>query len=415
MKTCSNCFASMDAFAAACPSCGYQAQTNAFTPFEEPKRFRLPRISVKVVAIAAAAIVAVAGAGFVATNLPFNRGIKFDEGLVPILVGYPAIEAFAAAEEIGFDVHAETEAREYILGSGEELQAKLIGQFVCYQSQLAGTSIVPNADLALVIGATCEGREPSMLAGKYAADAEVWSPATPNQPNALDNAELEGWIVGYGDKYSPQNVTLLTTFGEVGLKLAMIEPIDNWCRADAYPDVDLNAKALAERDTLLAFGTPVRAVLAAGPGNNATFMHRLGANGVELDGAAPANSANELLIKSGYWIPDIFGVDESEEKVDPLKRVWASTSSDTFTEVEQKYIELLVAAANATRLETGNPMFVCVAADKTYWDAVLAPYYKQLAEAEAEVVANSNLNVGKCWVSPYIRRGRWVSGYWRNC
>ena len=224
MKTCSNCFASMDAFASACPSCGFQAQTTAFTQFEEPKRFRLPRISVKVVAIAAAAIVAVAGAGFVATNLPFDRGIKLDEGLVPILVGYPATDAFAAAEEIGFDVHAETEAREYILGSGDELQAKLIGQFVCYQSQLAGTSIVPNADLALVIAATCEGREPSMLAGKYAADAGVWSPATPNQPNALDNAELEGWVVGYGDKYSPQNVTVLTAYGEVDLKLAMIEP-----------------------------------------------------------------------------------------------------------------------------------------------------------------------------------------------
>ncbi len=346
-----------------------------------------------------------------------NGTIQVDDGLVPDFVGFDAYEAFKLSKDLGFSVDPYGLDGEYIYSYDVEYDQSLPGKGVCYQGLLPGSSYKEYEKLKLVIDVSCVGKKSIMLSGTYAAKANTWTPAITSGASALENDVLEGWVAGYGDKYSPERITLLTNYGEVTLALGFIEPISYWCQDGAFPDQDPDLLALqAVKDTAPLY-SPVRVVFGESSRYDDTFMHRLDSSGALVDGEVPVNSINELLVKTGFWIPDAIGIDESEMKVDPLKRKWNITTASYFEPIELSYVKRIVSAANTLRLVPTNPLGVCVAAEKVYWDENYKDYY---ADLDANVSSVSGVGTGGgggggCYVRGHWRAGHWVNGYYRNC
>ena len=347
-----------------------------------------------------------------------KSSIQVDKGVVPIFIGFDAFDSFTLAKKLGFSVNPYSLDGEYIYSYDVDYQKSLPGKSICYQSILPGSSYKQYDEIKLVMDASCAGQKPTMLSGSYAAKANLWTPADTTGATAFENETLEGWVVGYGDEYSPESVTLLTNYGEVGFSLGLIEPITNWCQDETFPGQDPALLALqAVKDTVPLY-TPVRAVLGEVGRYDATFMHRLDSAGNLIDGAEPDNSVNELLVKTGYWIPDAVGIDESDIKVDPLKRKWLISKNNFLTQHELTYAKLIVAAANNLRLDKGNPLGACVAAEKVYWDKTYKDFF---ANSDSNSSSGGGATIGGggvaggCYVRGHWRTGHWVNGYYRNC
>jgi hypothetical protein len=233
---------------------------------------------------------------------------------------------------------------------------------------------------------------------------------------ALDNFNLDGWVVGFGDEYQPEQVTLLTLYGEVTVSLAKIEPLDSWCNSEKTDDDALILAAMDARNALLPLESPVRVVLAAGVQHADAYLHRLTPAGLLADGEAPSNSVNEQLVKSGTWLPDNLFTEESSTTVAPAKRTWKpSNFAADATAEEIAYFKLLLAAANNQRKAPTNQMEDCLAAAESYWIKVELPYLNSNIDGSTAGGSSGGVNVGRCWVNPYIRNGHWVRGYYRNC
>ena len=344
-----------------------------------------------------------------------KSSIQVDKGIVPIFIGFDAFDSYSLAKKLGFSVNPYSLDGEYIYSYDVEYEKSLPGKSICYQSILPGSSYKQYDEIKLVIDASCVGQKPTMLTGAYAAQANLWTPAVSTGATAFENETLEGWVVGYNDEYSPESITLLTNFGEIRLSLGLIEPITNWCQDETFPGQDPALLALqAVKDTLPLY-TPVRAVLGEVGRYDATFMHRLDSSGNLIDGPEPENSVNELLVETGYWIPDAVGIDESEMKIDPLKRKWLISKNNFLSPSELVYAKLIVAAANSLRLDKTNPLGICVAAEKVYWDKNYKDYYADLDSNTSSGGGVSTGGGGGCYVSGHWRAGHWVNGYYRNC
>jgi hypothetical protein len=339
--------------------------------------------------------------------------IRVDDGLVPDFVGFDAYQAFMLSKRLGFSAELYSLDGEYIHDSDVDFAESLTSKAICYQGLLPGLSFSTYAKLKLVIDSSCAGNKSKMLSGIYAAKANIWAPALTSGASALENEVLEGWVAGYGDEYSPESITLLTNYGEVTLALGLIQPISNWCQDDAFPGQNQDLLALqAVKDTAPLYN-PLRVVFGESARYDETFMHRLDSSGNLLDGQEPENSINELLVKTGYWIPDSVGIEESELKIDPIKRKWKISKNSFFEPIQLTYAQRLVAAANALRLDVGNPLGVCVAAEKAYWDIFYKDYYADLdANGSSGGVSGTG---GGCYVRGHYRAGHWVNGYYRNC
>lgn len=344
-----------------------------------------------------------------------ESSIQVDKGIVPIFVGFDAFDSYSLANELGFSVNPYSLDGEYIYSYDVGYEKSLPGKSICYQSILPGSNYKQYDEIKLVIDASCAGKIPTMLTGAYAASANLWTPALATGATAFENETLEGWVVGFGDEYSPESVTLLTNYGEIRFALGLIEPITNWCQDDTFPDQDPAVLALEAVKATIPIDTPVRAVLGQVGRYDATFMHRLDSSGNLIDGIEPLNSVNELLVKTGYWIPDAVGIDESEMKIDPLKRKWFISKNNFLTASEILYAKLIVAAANNLRLDKSNPLGMCVAAEKVYWDKNYRDYYADLDSNTSSGGVNTGGGGGGCYVRGHWRAGHWVNGYYRNC
>ena len=335
---------------------------------------------------------------------------------VPIAVGRDAWQAVTAFKAYGFNVSPTDLSRDYIYGDDVELKTKLKGLYVCYQSIVPGVPLEPGKDILFTLGPGCKAKRDPMVSGRFATATGVWSPEVTGETDALDNVLLDGWVVGYGDAYQPEKVTLLTLYGEVSIDLDKIEPLDSWCNSDKTSDDALIEAAMTARNTLLPLESPVRVVLAAGPQKAQGYFHRIGADGQLADGALPANSVNELLVKDGSWIPDRIFVDESSNKVAPAKRAWVLASlASSLNAEEATYLKLLVAAANLQKNAPTSVMVECLASAQTYWLTVELPNIKSSSGGSGGGSVSGGVSVGRCWVNPYIRNGHVVRGYYRRC
>lgn len=370
-----------------------------------------------------------------ASSKPTNtvRSIRVDAGIVPNVVGFSAIEAYSALTKQKQDVLLTGEDGKTIYVTGQKDLSALSGLFVCSQDHLAGMSINTAKNLELELSSECAGISNPMLGGQYATAAGVWAPAPMSAEKWYNNATVDGWVFGYNDRYYATQVDVMTSYGLITAELDLIKPVTDWCYDDNRSgENDLSNRALGMRDELAAAGTPVRLVMSKPQGANKVFMHRLSDSGAVRDGTPPVDSVNELLVKSGYWIPSIMGVDDSDYKVTPRSRTWKTTYSvaGSLSPLQESYKTRIVDAANAARTQNVGPLGACLDDQTSYWDRVYAKYAQSNERNNSGGAgagtsggttdsggagASSGGSSGKCYVNGYIRNGRWVNGYWRRC
>ncbi len=397
----------------------YQASAEMISPatFVVSMRLKIALGSIAATIILTSAVLGLPKMGFGNAGLaPQDEATSQEQAErpaeVPLAVGKDAWEMVAQFRALNFIVSPTDSKRAYIYGDDAELKANLAGNYVCYQSVLPGTPIGLNQEILFTVGIACKDKRNSMLAGNYAKSAGIWTPTDTGATETLEEPYLDGWVVEYGDEYQPEQVTLLTLFGEVTISLANIEPLDAWCNSEMTDDDALIAAAMDARNGLLPLESPVRVVFVAEGYQAEGYLHRLSSTGLLADGEMPSDSVNEQLVKSGTWLPDDFYTEESSSTVSPTKRTWKLSSSAADTTVEQlAYLKLLVAAANAQKKAPTNQMVECLAAAESYWLKVELPYLKSSTSGSN----GGGVNVGGCWVNPYIRNGHWVRGYYRNC
>ncbi len=383
-----------------------------------------------IVGIVVASVLVIAGGIFAVTSLGrtltsaasgSNSGInarseiRVDEGIVPDTVGFAAFEAYQKLANVELRTVFITPEGDTVWTETDSAETDLAGLFVCKQTLLAGSALTPHSDFLVTVDADCRGITNPMLVDDYATAANVWSPGSSSGTTWTDNAYLDGWVFGYADRYRPADMQVMTRYGLADVTLAMITPIDYWCDDDSRTEDELKNLALGARDRLLPIGLPVRLMLAA-KNTNDVFMHRLTSSGELADGAAPQGSANEQLIRTGYWIPDIFGVSDYDLTVDPSTRTWKVTDTLTPTTLEVEYRDLIITAANETRVNTANPIAACITAQSAYWLKVYEPY----VNADVDAGGSGGVDVGGsggggCWVNGYWRGSTWVNGYYRSC
>jgi hypothetical protein len=397
------------------------AETIATPTFVVGRRLKIALAAIGAAAVIISVLLGLPKMGFGNAGIASNGDVAMvtqpaKPADVPIAVGRDAWTAIEEFRAIDFTVNPTDLQREHIYGYDSELKTKLAGNYVCYQNLIPGTPLGLNQEILFTIGPDCKDKRTTMLAGSIAKAAGLWAPVDTGVPDALDNYTLDGWVIDVGDEYHPEQITLLTLYGEVALDLAKIEPLDSWCISENTSDDALISAAIASRDDLLQLESPVRVVFAGGKQKAEGFIHRLTSSGQLLDGDAPANSVNEQLIKAGTWLPDDLYIEETNATVAPVKRIWklSSFASDSALE-ELDYLNLLVAAANAQKKTPTNRMIDCMGAAQNYWLTVELPYLKSSTNSSVGGGASGGVNVGRCWVNPYLRNGHWVRGYYRNC
>jgi hypothetical protein len=157
--------------------------------------------------------------------------------------------------------------------------------------------------------------------------------------------------------------------------LAWIDIVaEEWCDLDDQNNGDLLAGAIDARDNLFTAGALVRLVKGEGWDDSA-FFHRLNPDGTYLDGDIPENSVNELLVRSGFWMPTVsehpWGGRLYSYQEDLSNPVWAYSNPDQeLSELLEKYRSRLNKAANDSHLDP-NPALVYCLEEKSDQVAIL--------------------------------------------
>ena len=367
------------------------------------------------------------------TTPPPSRKFTLDKGIIPDAVGFKATEVYKALYQQSKSMLFMGDGDKAIYVSSDKDVTGLEGKYVCTQDQLAGSENIATTKITFEVSADCSEAYNPMLAGKYAAEAGVWSPAPQTGAKWTSNEYVDGWVFSYGDRYYAKNVEILTQYGLISTKLAMVKPVTDWCYDGSSGDeAALSAKALNTREGLIPVGTPVRAILARPGQSNDVFIHRLTTTGQFRDGTPPVDSVNELLIKTGYWIPDIQGTSDMDLKISPRDRTWKVEYQSPIAPnaLEQSYKTRIIQSANETRVAKTGAIFECIESQTKYWSEVYEKFYQRMeqnssggvgagvgsgAQSNSGSGGGASISAGKCYVSGHYRSGRWVNGYWRRC
>jgi hypothetical protein len=317
----------------------------------------------------------------------------------------------------------------------EDDVSQLEGLFVCSQSHLAGASQRQDDQLVILARPECSDATNPMLAGSYAATAGLWTPAQPKKETLSENDYVDGWVWAAGERFYDADLVVMTAAGLLATELAFVEPITDWCYSSSSQETEdsLATQAFTVRDQMIPFGTPVRLFPALSQFDNSALVHRLGVDGGLRDGEPPFDSVNELLVKSGYWIPHITGVTDLDTRTRPSEREWhvSYTLDAPMAAMEAEYRQRIIDAGNQTRLAALGQIDACITEQSIYWDRVYASYFDDdgsdddsstvVIPAPADDTDSSAPEIGgsgsadRCYVSGHYRSGNWVSGYWRRC
>lgn len=250
---------------------------------------------------------------------------------------------------------------------------KAEGLFVCSQTLAPGADVPEFAigQITIEVSRNCSASKVPFLMGPAAEQAGYFVP-TPLGDDCYraDRCEapvLEGVFVEFLDEeYKGYKTALIETgVGKMEVDLAWIDIVaEEWCDIDDQNNDDLLAGAIEARDNLFMAGALVRLVKGDGWDDSA-FFHRLNPDGTYLDGDIPENSVNELLVRSGYWMPTLsehpWGgrlYSYNEELSNP---VWAYSRPDwELSELLEAYRSRLNDAANNSHADPNPVLGYCL-------------------------------------------------------
>ena len=301
-------------------------------------------------------------------NLP-----SFSSSVVPWLVGKDAtlvIEAFFEEFDFTLTKVDNLDADETIsqpIASYDSEENYYSGFFVCGQSLPPGSNYdgwKDSYDFAISISTNCARKTPDFVMGEAATLAGKWMPSSLSGASSLSEVQtVEGVFIGFLDEEfgSPTRMVVQTGFGYSEIELAWIEPASEWCAFENSNPL-FALRAIEERDNLFPPLQNIKLIQPEGLNGDEWFVHRLDSNGLPLDGELPTKSVNEILVSTGYWVPDEYEIElESKNQAKNITdRKWKPRDPKYLAPELLAYAKLLAQAASEAISEPNEDLAVCV-------------------------------------------------------
>ena len=253
-------------------------------------------------------------------NQPLVEATFYDTNTIPFFVGRTAASsAIMMRDEYDQDFYSikniDTSEEIYTFFDDNSDLEKLDGLYVCTQSMAPGADVPESAFMYIVIEISkdCANKKVPFAMGPAAKEIGQYVPVSLNRScysrfaSECNVPQMDGVVIGFPDEgwTAYKSVLVATGMGVMEVELALIGLSDEWCGADDSESQDIREKAVKEKIRMLTPGSFVRIVNTdALSAANKRFVHRLTPEGQFLDGQPPSLSVNELLVSSGFWIPD---------------------------------------------------------------------------------------------------------------
>jgi hypothetical protein len=327
-------------------------------------------------------------------NQPALEATFYDANTVPFFVGRTAASAAIMLRDRfdeSFDNITNVDTAEKVLTyfpDNRNLE-DLEGLFVCKQSIAPGADVPDFAFMyiSIEVSESCANKKVSFAMGSAAKEIGQFIPKTFEKtcyrPDAseCDLPLMDGVVVGFPEEgiRSYKSVLVETGMGVMEVQLALIDLSDEWCDVDGTEGQSTRQRAISERNSLLPIGSFVRLAAPDGLYGNSRFVHRLTPKGTFPDGQPPSSSVNELLVASGYWIPDGDAGTHAWERLFSFSKglknaVWKPSNEHLDDSSLKEYRKRILKAAN---LEFAKPNPILATCLQSKESQVLAIYSEE--------------------------------------
>lgn len=368
------------------------------------------------------------------------EAVYFGPGIVPLFTGRTAESAAIVMRdqvEERFDQiqNLDTNSKLTTFFDDERDLRDLRGLFVCSQS------ISPGADVAefafgyidIEVSASCSNQEVPFAMGPAAELLGRFIPAGFNSEchriDTCDLNEIDGVLIKFLDEgyLGHKRALVLTGLGETEVELAMIDITTEWCDANASEGGTLWGAALDERDSLLPVGSIIRMRGADDLYGDRRLVHRVSTDGRLVDGEPPVNSVNELLVATGFWVPDDNAGEHPWENVsyfqdDFVEPTWIAKERHSDSDQIVIYRDRIISAANnsfaspnillATCLDEKQDSVVILIAEEEREEEENRRLEQERLDRQAEL-DESGGGSNCTWVNAHYRGNSYVRGHWR--
>ena len=241
------------------------------------------------------------------------------------------------------------------------------GYFVCGQSLPPGSNHEgwkDSYDFSISISKNCARNQPEFVMGEAATLAGRWMPLSVAGASAMSEVKtVDGVFVQFIDEEygSPKRMLIQTGFGYSEIELAWIDIASDWCQFE-NSDPLFEQNAISVRNELFPANQNIRLVQPDGLSGDEWFVHRLDTGGNPIDGELPTKSTNEILVSTGYWVPDEYEIDldNKNRAKDISARKWKVRDPDNVEPELLVYAKLLARAGSAAISEPNADLAVCV-------------------------------------------------------
>lgn len=251
-----------------------------------------------------------------ADELPLEA-IHLGDGIVPLFTGKTLESSVRLLEEQfdeNFDKIRDLDTNENIsvyFSSRRDFR-DIEGLYVCSQTIAPGADPAPTAfsNIRVDVSINCKDADVQFAMGAAAEALGRFVPAgfdgSCSWIGSCDLEVLDGVIIEFLDEgfRGYKKAKVLTGLGTMEIELAFIDLASEWCYPGNYDVSSLEQAALQERDELLPAGQMIRIIGADQLYGEDRIVHRISDAGGLVDGLPPVNSANEMLVASGLWVPN---------------------------------------------------------------------------------------------------------------
>ena len=173
----------------------------------------------------------------------------------------------------------------------------------------------------------------------------------------LDTDEFVGQVTGYEQPSEGWYEATTIFVDDKKIELDLIWPYYASCIENRLLQRDSLASARKALEATLPIGTRVLVVSSGPEKTPLSFLHKLDANSTRPAKKPPLESVNELLVRTGFWVPFEKGFEFDQYNYGATYGVF---NSDYLTAKQEEYAPLILAAGNKARAETTGAMSICV-------------------------------------------------------